>query len=72
MRTRAPWLLNAVPSRLNAPAEGLEGGEAGRAGRFTINGEDAARANKMTMAPDDFVVLETPGGGGYGASEAAE
>ncbi len=61
-----------MPSRLNAPAEGLEGGEAGRAGRFTINGKDAARANKMTMAADDFVVLETPGGGGYGTVEATE
>ena len=72
MRTRAPWLMNAVPSRLKAPAEGLEGGEAGRAGRFTINGEDAAKANKMTMAPGDVVVLETPGGGGYGAGKAAK
>ena len=72
LRTRAPWLLNAVPSRLHAAAEGLAGGKAGRAGRFRINGKDAAQANKMTMASDDFVVLETPGGGGYGADEVLE
>ncbi len=31
-----------------------------------INGKDAAQANKMVMQPGDEVVLETPGGGGYG------
>ena len=66
MRTKSEWLMNAVPSRLNAAAEGLDGGAPGRPGRFMINGEDAARANKMAMKPDDVVVLETPGGGGYG------
>ena len=69
MRTRDPWFLNAVPSRLSAPAEGLEGGGAGRPGRFLINGEPSAEANKMTMAADDEVLLETPGGGGFGAAE---
>ena len=68
MRTRDPWLLNAVPSRLVAPAEGLEGGGAGRPGRFLVNGEPSARANKMTMAAGDEVLLETPGGGGFGAA----
>ena len=42
-----------------------EGGEDGRAGRFMINGKDAAQANKMVMQSGDKVVLETPGGGGY-------
>ena len=31
-----------------------------------INGKDAAQANKMVMQSGDKVVLETPGGGGYG------
>ncbi len=66
MRTQDPWLLNAVPSRLAAPAEGLEGGEPGRPGRFLINGTPSASANKMTMQPGDEVLLETPGGGGFG------
>ncbi len=60
------WLLNAVPSRLKVGAEGFEGATAGAPGRFMINGEDAAQANKMVMQPGDKVVLETPGGGGYG------
>jgi N-methylhydantoinase B len=66
MRTEAPWLLNAVPSRLDRGPEGLAGGEPGAAGRFLVNGKSVSEARKMTMAPDDVVLLETPGGGGYG------
>lgn len=69
LRTQDPWLLNAVPSRLNSPAEGLEGGGAGRSGRFLINGKSSAQANKMEMDAKDEVLLETPGGGGFGAAE---
>ncbi|PPR12192.1 MAG: Acetophenone carboxylase delta subunit [Alphaproteobacteria bacterium MarineAlpha11_Bin1] len=66
LRTEEDWLLNAVPSRVKIGAEGLDGGEHGKAGRFMINGKDAAQANKIVMRPDDKVLLETPGGGGYG------
>ena len=67
MRTNQPWLLNAVPSRLDRGPEGLDGGEDGAAGRFLVNGRPISEGKKMTMQPDDVVVLETPGGGGYGA-----
>jgi N-methylhydantoinase B len=66
MRTDQPWLLNAVPSRLGQGPEGLDGGEPGAAGRFTVNGQPVSDSKKMTMAAGDIVVLETPGGGGYG------
>ncbi len=66
MRTDQPWLLNAVPSRLDRGPEGLDGGEPGAAGRFLVNGQPVSEARKMTMAPGDVVLLETPGGGGYG------
>jgi N-methylhydantoinase B/oxoprolinase/acetone carboxylase alpha subunit len=62
-------LLNAVPSRLDGGPEGLAGGEPGAAGRFLVNGKSTSEARKMTMAPGDVVLLETPGGGGYGAAE---
>jgi N-methylhydantoinase B/oxoprolinase/acetone carboxylase alpha subunit len=68
MRTDQPWLLNAVPSRLDAGPEGLAGGEPGAAGRFLVNGKSVSDAKKMTMSPADVVLLETPGGGGYGAA----
>ena len=67
MRTNEPWLLNAVPSRLDDGPEGLDGGAPGAAGRFLVNGASVSEARKMTMAPGDVVLLETPGGGGYGA-----
>jgi N-methylhydantoinase B/oxoprolinase/acetone carboxylase alpha subunit len=66
LRTASPWMLNAVPSRLDAGPEGLEGGEAGAAGHFRVNGRDVSEARKLTLQPGDVVVLETPGGGGYG------
>jgi N-methylhydantoinase B/oxoprolinase/acetone carboxylase alpha subunit len=66
MMTKEPWLLNAVPSRLDGGPEGLDGGDPGAAGRFLVNGQPVSEARKMTMKPGDVVLLETPGGGGYG------
>ena len=69
MRTQAPWLLNAVPSRLDQGPEGLDGGESGAGGKFLINGKPVSEAGKMMLKPTDVVMFETPGGGGYGARE---
>ena len=66
MRTESPWLLNAVPSRLDSGPEGLDGGDDGAAGRFLVNGKPISEVKKMAMEPGDMVLLETPGGGGYG------
>ena len=70
MRTKFPWLLNAVPSRLESGPEGLAGGKPGAGGHFRVNGKDVSEARKITLKPEDVVVLETPGGGGYGAPSA--
>lgn len=59
-------MLNAVPSRLDRGPEGLAGGMDGAAGRFTVNGAAVSAVRKVAMAPGDRVLLETPGGGGYG------
>jgi N-methylhydantoinase B/oxoprolinase/acetone carboxylase alpha subunit len=66
MRTGSTWLLNAVPSRLDEGPEGLAGGDNGAPGRFLINGVPVSEGKKIMMQPGDHVVLETPGGGGYG------
>jgi N-methylhydantoinase B len=63
------WLLNAVASRLKVPPEGLLGGSAGAGGRFTVNGDPVTTQRKMELAPGDVVMMELPGGGGYGAAE---
>jgi len=66
MNTSKPWLLNAVPSRLQQGPDGLDGGDPGAAGEFRINDIPVAEARKITMQAGDRVVLKTPGGGGYG------
>ena len=66
MLTKDPWLLNAVTSRVKQGPEGLAGGAPGAAGRFLINGQPVRQAGKLELKPQDVVLLETPGGGGYG------
>lgn len=62
------WMLNAIVSRTRHWSEGLAGAGAGAPGKFLINGEEVRDPGKLMMRPDDKVVLETPGGGGYGAA----
>ncbi len=66
LHTAHPWLLNAVPSRLDRGPDGIAGGEPGAHGRFLINGEPTSAVRKLTMNAGDIVLLETPGGGGFG------
>lgn len=70
MRTDHAWLLNAVPSRLVRGPDGIDGGLPGAAGRFLVNGKSVSEAKKLTMQAGDVVLLETPGGGGYGKPAA--
>ncbi len=66
MRTGREWLLNAIPSRLNAGAEGLFGAGSGAPGRFLVNEHSSSEAKKLAMNADDEVLMQTPGGGGCG------
>jgi len=67
MRTKTPWLLNTIPSRLKSAPEGLHGGGDGAPGRFEINGKPVLDTRKMEMQPGDEVFMVTPGGGGFGS-----
>ena len=42
------------------------GGEPGEAGAFLVNGDPVETQARITLAGDDVVRLELPGGGGYG------
>jgi N-methylhydantoinase B len=68
LRTRRPWTLNHIVSRIKTASEGVAGGEPGQPGKFTVNGEPVTQAAKLLMKPDDIVIYETPGGGGFGAA----
>jgi N-methylhydantoinase B len=67
--TGAPWVLNAVASRLARGPAGLFGGEAGATGSFTVNGEPVRTQARVTLRPGDVVRMELPGGGGFGAPD---
>ena len=68
MRTGNEWLLNAIASRLDTQAEGLFGADDGEPGKFLINDQRGSEAKKLTMNADDHVLMQTLGGGGYGAA----
>ncbi len=70
--TDAPWVLNAVTSRLARGPMGVFGGADGATGRFTVNGEPVRTQARITLQPGDVVRLELPGGGGFGAPVASE
>lgn len=58
---------------LNAPW-GVFGGDAGRPGRFALRtpaGEEPlpVKPSSVDIGPDEVVVIETPGSGGYGPAE---
>lgn len=67
-RGEGSWSVNANVDRVDFPASGAEGGGAGRAGSFTraSTWEALPRKSQVFLADDDEVVLDFPGGGGYG------
>lgn len=69
VRSGRPWHLVFAATGADRAPEGLAGGDPGRPGRFTVNGEPWIGRGKAQMAPDDVVRMETPGGGGFGAPE---
>jgi len=54
-------------TRLKYPPPGLHGGQDGRRGRLVINGVEADPTEQRILRPGDRVIMETAGGGGYGA-----
>ena len=61
-----------VSSRRNVAPFGLEGGADGAAGRQWVERANGSRqvltgTDSTELTPGDVFVIETPGGGGYGA-----
>jgi N-methylhydantoinase B len=57
--------------RTTTPALGLAGGAPGHVGMIAVNGVAVDPRHHITLHKGDLLVLETPGGGGYGASLAS-
>ncbi len=65
-----------VASRRRVAPFGLMGGADGAAGRQWVERADGTRltltgTDSAAVAAGDVLVIETPGGGGYGPAEAA-
>lgn len=64
--------FNGVGERFRLPPWGIFGGAPGLRGRFQLQHEDGTlselppKTGRMELRPDEVVVVETPGAGGYG------
>ncbi|MCI4436476.1 MAG: hydantoinase B/oxoprolinase family protein [Ignisphaera sp.] len=69
----APATLSIIASRFETAPWGLEGGEPGKPARVMIRRADGRveeiKQQTVVLNPGDEVVIETPGGGGYGKPE---
>ena len=69
-----PMRANMLANRRKVPPRGIAGGGDARPGRNWVeraNGDTEwlAACGSAEMKPGDRFIIETPGGGGYGAKE---
>ncbi|WP_344313175.1 hydantoinase B/oxoprolinase family protein [Fodinicola feengrottensis] len=65
--TSTLWSVNANVDRLRFPAAGAAGGQPGATGALTTGAGEALPAKQLVpLEPSDDVLLEMPGGGGFG------
>ncbi len=64
----SPATCAFMTTRLSQPAQGLQGGGAAQTGRILINGQSIDAGQPCVVHPQDVVLIETPGGGGYGTA----
>ncbi len=63
-----PTQFSLLTERRRSRPEGTHGGDAGKAGRNCLNGFDLPGKCSRTVEAGDCLTIETPGGGGWGAS----
>jgi N-methylhydantoinase B len=68
LRALEPCRLSIVSERRRHAPAGVAGGAAGDPGRNLLNGEELPGKVTLDLDLGDVVTIETPGGGGYGAS----
>jgi N-methylhydantoinase B len=67
VRTREPFRCSTIGDRTLIPAQGFFGGEPGGAGAVWSDGSKPNNAKaEQVLAPDGWVEIQLPGGGGYG------
>jgi N-methylhydantoinase B len=65
----APMRYTLIAERRRHPPRGREGGEPGRPGSDSVNGKPIPGKAGGELRAGDRLRIETPGGGGYGASD---
>jgi N-methylhydantoinase B len=68
LRALEPCRFSVVSERRRLAPQGVHGGAPGQQGRNLLNGEELPSKATRALAAGDVVTIETPGGGGYGAS----
>ena len=74
VRFLAPMTANIISGHRKVPPYGLAGGQSGATGRNRVEHPDGsvtelAGVARIELKAGDVFVIETPGGGGYGAAE---
>ena len=74
LRFREPMTLSTLSGHRRVPPYGMAGGHPGALGRNSVERSDGtvtplAGADSTEVAAGDVLVVETPGGGGYGSPE---
>lgn len=63
-----PLTVSFLSDRTKIPAPGFSGGQDGALGAVTINGNPINPKETVIVQSGDIIVLNTPGGAGYGAA----
>ena len=66
-RSSGAVVVKTSLDRIANPARGRNGGGDGAAGRLSVAGEERKGMGVLTLEPHQRLLLETPGGGGFGA-----
>ncbi|MFC4495671.1 hydantoinase B/oxoprolinase family protein [Streptomyces ovatisporus] len=71
LRFRAPMTVSTLSGHRRVPPYGMAGGNPGSLGSNRVERADGSTSvmsgcDSAEVAPDDVLVVETPGGGGYG------
>jgi N-methylhydantoinase B len=63
----SPAVVSFMMTRIKSPPPGLAGGEPGQIGKLELNGNPVDPAQHWLLQPGDRVVMQSAGGGGFGA-----
>ena len=70
MRVLEPCQLSLITERRVVAPRGMNGGGDGAVGRNLVNGKEVGSKVAIELQTNDVLRIETPGGGGYGTSNA--